>query len=769
MDRQQSERTIARERGRTSVQSASPELLADLAGDFPDPILIVDEQKRVVFLNDSAQALFGPDFRLMDRCPVCRPLSRGVKGLESGDAMIERCLERGESLSRVPLNLEYRFGKTKPTTVTASPIGSSLGFGRGCFVVLREFQADLLSHPVTQLQTATLSSILEHFPTPFFTVAPDLVVTHINEPMEKLTGYSRQEVVGKMTCGQVLNTVQCQTCECILRQVMEHKQPISEVRRVARDKHGRQVPVVVSASIITDPSGRVIGGFEAIRDITPLVEAQKKIDLITELTREGIAMLDEERRILFVNSRMAEIVGQAKEDLVGKKLREVLEPRHPAMGEDLERMLDQSPPLGVQYCRILDQQHSSNDEYRVYEACMAVARLGASALTCIYLRDLTNRLKIERELEKANNFLSNIIHSSVDGIVVVDRSGVPVIYNEGAERILGYRGEEVIGHAGVLDRVFTTASASELIDRLRGAEFGPPGKLNTSQMSFRNKNGEDVPVNFSASLIKEGDKELGIVAIFSDLRETLRMRKKLEETQAQLMQAEKIASLGQLAAGVAHEINNPLAGILIYAEIIQGQLGPAVSIRSDVEEIIAQTLRCKQIVTRLLEFSRQSLGQRALFDVGDIIHRCVELVGHQALFHDIAVTEDYQAEMRQVLGDPGEIQQVFMNLLLNAADAMDGQGRIKITAREEEDEGGVRVWFADTGCGIPESIRDKIFEPFFTTKDPGKGTGLGLSIVYGVIQRHGGMIEVHCPPEGGTTFVIFLPFEGPEQESFLDG
>jgi signal transduction histidine kinase len=294
---------------------------------------------------------------------------------------------------------------------------------------------------------------------------------------------------------------------------------------------------------------------------------------------------------------------------------------------------------------------------------------------------------------------------------------------------------------------------------MRSDEYGPPDKLNTTRMTFFNKNGEEVPVNFSATIIRERGREVASVGIFSDLREILKVHRELEAAQSQLVHTEKIASLGRMAAGVAHEINNPLAGILIYAELLQRDLADDATNRENIEVIINQTMRCQQIVHRLLDFSRQSLGEKKLFDINDVIHRCVELISHQAFFHNIEVIQHLDPFLPQIVGGPGQLQQVITNLLINAADAMHGQGQITIVTRPAPGEDGVVMTFTDTGGGIPLEIRDKIFEPFFTTKPPGKGTGLGLSIVYGVIQRHGGTISADSPPEGGTTFTIRLPLE----------
>jgi two-component system NtrC family sensor kinase len=252
-----------------------------------------------------------------------------------------------------------------------------------------------------------------------------------------------------------------------------------------------------------------------------------------------------------------------------------------------------------------------------------------------------------------------------------------------------------------------------------------------------------------------------------DLRENERMRRELEEAQKQLVQAEKIASLGRLAAGVAHEINNPLAGVLIYADILMKELKGNEQLRKDLEEIISQTLRCKQIVARLLEFSRKSLDERVLLDVNEIIGHCVTLLQHQSLFHNIEIIQELEGDLPQILGNPGELEQVFSNLIINAADAMEGKGRMTISSGAESEAKQVILKFTDTGPGVAPEITEKIFEPFFTTKPVGVGTGLGLSVVYGVIQRHGGTVEVESHPGRGATFIVRLPLESPHVIAFV--
>ena len=759
--------------GMATISGLDLKYLSSIFSTFPDPTMVVNGEGRVVFLNPAAEDLFGCSVHPDNHCPPWHEIL--LIDSEKQQPLIEHCFTGSEPLNRVPIRLRNQQGGWSSLSVTGCPIQDEDGNHTGCLAILRDVRGDLRAQPEIQSQIATLSSILDNFPTPFFTISPDLVITHMNELMEKLTGYTKEEVVGRMVCAAVLCTEECDTEACLLIEAMESRRPIAGIRRVIVDRHGKEIPVVVNASIITDAAGNVIGGFEAVRDISRRVEAEKKIELLAEMTQEGILMADDNRRVIFANSRMAQITGMSKEDIVGTSVGELLSSQHEEMMSDLLREPNQENEDHLRFCSTLESDFSLQDTYRSFETFMATSRVGKETITYLYLRDLTERIEIERELRKANSFLNNIIQSSVDGIVVVDTRGNVLVFNDGAERILGYNAAEVLGHSNVLSEFYDMQLAREMMRRMRSNQYGPPGKLNPSRISFTSKSGEEVPVNFSAAIIMEGGREIGSVGIFSDLREEERMRKELnhlrenermrrelEETHRQLVQAEKIASLGRLAAGVAHEINNPLAGVLIYADMLMKEIKANEKWRKDLEEIIAQTLRCKQIVARLLEFSRQSLEQRVLFDVNEIIGHCVALLQHQSLFHNIEIIQNLETDVPQILGNPGELEQVFTNLMLNAADAMEGRGRITIGSESDLETRQVVVKFSDTGPGISPEIREEIFEPFFTTKPVGIGTGLGLSVVYGVVHRHGGSIEVESPPDRGATFMIRLPLESPD-------
>jgi len=223
------------------------------------------------------------------------------------------------------------------------------------------------------------------------------------------------------------------------------------------------------------------------------------------------------------------------------------------------------------------------------------------------------------------------------------------------------------------------------------------------------------------------------------------------------MESERLAIIGQLAADVAHEINNPLQGIVAYSHLLMERIPGENSTKDSVRKIVNQANRCTEIIRGLLDFSRQRKPQKRPSDVNLILHECVSLIDSQALFHNIQIIKDFKENLPPVVIDPSQMQQVFMNLIMNAAEAMDGNGSLTLTTRLEPVEGFIEIEFTDTGHGISAENLERIFDPFFTTKEMGHGTGLGLAISYGIIKEHQGTISVQSEVDKGTTFVVRLP------------
>ncbi|MBI4811072.1 MAG: cache domain-containing protein [Ignavibacteriales bacterium] len=236
----------------------------------------------------------------------------------------------------------------------------------------------------------------------------------------------------------------------------------------------------------------------------------------------------------------------------------------------------------------------------------------------------------------------------------------------------------------------------------------------------------------------------------------------IRKIHAQLFRSEKLASLGKLAAGVAHEINNPLTGILTNSSLLLDDLDKNDPRREDVDVIVKETIRCREIVKRLLDFARQTKPQKQLININAIIENIILLIRNQTSFRNINIQKNLINDIPEIMADKDQIQQVFINIIINASEAMSKGGLLTIESKLSTNKETILISFADTGPGIPEEIKDKIFDPFVTTKE--QGTGLGLSISYGIIEQHGGEISMESKRGEGTTFIIQLPVNSLEGE-----
>lgn len=273
--------------------------------------------------------------------------------------------------------------------------------------------------------------------------------------------------------------------------------------------------------------------------------------------------------------------------------------------------------------------------------------------------------------------------------------------------------------------------------------------------------------------------EMGILAkafnsMIKDLKEARDQREKwtqkleeevrkktaeIERTHANLIQTEKLASLGRMAAGVAHEINNPLTGVVTFAHLLKKHFKPGSAAESDLNVIIEQSERCSKIISNLLTFARATPSEKGNVNINDVLSRTIFMIKNQAKFHHIKFDINLDDRQFVIMGDTSQFQQIFLNMFINAADAMSGRGTITVATRsvEEENREFVEIEFTDEGCGIKEEQMSRLFEPFYTTKPVGKGTGLGLSVSHGIAKHMGGHIKVKSAVGKGTSFFVRLP------------
>lgn len=272
---------------------------------------------------------------------------------------------------------------------------------------------------------------------------------------------------------------------------------------------------------------------------------------------------------------------------------------------------------------------------------------------------------------------------------------------------------------------------------------------------------KDIAVgNLDTGVDVRSNDELGDLAqSFNAMANALKQRdKQLKDYAARkIMESERLALIGQLAANVAHELNNPLQGIVTYSHLLLEKVPQDSPTRPSLERIVTQANRCRDIIRGLLDFSRQRKPDKTICSIDSVLEECVAFVENQASFHNIQLETHFNDDLPKIVVDPSQMQQVFMNMIINAAEAMEEGGKLTVATNLDPAENFVEVEFSDTGHGIAQEHMEKIFDPFFTTKEVGHGTGLGLAISYGIVKEHAGTISVESEVGKGSTFIIRLP------------
>ena len=731
------------------------EMFQSIAELGNDGILVFDERHQIQFSNRMASEITGYSNKALLKMSVLSLLGKPHPSfIEDLFIHPERYGEKTCSQIQLPASN----GESKEAEICIALAKTPLGVRKG-YAYLRDITESKRMERRIQEATQQFEKIAEMGDDGILVFDQAFKIIFANQMASEITGIPKEDLIGR-NFFSVIGKEDKQFLEgTVTRGVGIGEKLCTEMSILASQDRVKDAEVCIG---LAESDTGEVKTYAYIRDITErkkferdIKDSEEKLRNLFERVRHGLFISSKEGKFLDCNQALLDMLGYpTKEEFlkidivqdlyVNPDDRKVFQERIEREGHVNDMEVEFKKKDGDKITVLLTSHPIKNEKGVV---------VGYQGINL----DISERKRIENQLREANEFFLNLIESSVDGIIAADMKGNIIIFNKGAEALTGYTAEEVIGKLHIT-KIYREGVAKEIMKKLRSQEYGGVGKFIPTQLNALNKFGQEIPIQLSAALIYNGSgQEIASVGIFTDLRPRLNMEKKLQETHLQLVSSEKMASLGKLAAGIAHEINNPLGGILIYSSLMMEDLPEEDPRRGDLVRIVQETGRCKEIVKSLLEFARQTEPKMEPTDINRAISDGLFFLVNQALFHNIQIVKKLDSFLPFVRANASQLKQVFMNIIVNAAEAMHGNGTLTIATFRAPERKTVFVEFADTGEGIPQENLTRIFDPFFTTKEVGKGTGLGLATSYGIIEDHGGKISVKSQVGKGTTFTIELP------------
>jgi len=487
-----------------------------------------------------------------------------------------------------------------------------------------------------------------------------------------------------------------------------------------------------------------------------LRRSEEKYRTLVETTNTGYLIVDLQGRVIDANAEYVKITGHhSLDEILGRSVIEW------TAKHDLERNAEELKKCGQKgFVRNLEIDYVNKDgKITPIEINATVIETQEGRRILSLCRDITERKSMEEALRESEEFLKTIFSSMTDGMVVTDLNGKILRTNNYFCDLLGYKPEELVGKSGLTYYPKEDwRRIKESFERFKKEQ----SDITRWEINLLAKNGDLIPVSSRRTLLKDKDgKPFAVMAIFRDIRE-------MKLLQSQLIQAEKLSATGELISGVAHELNNPLTGIVGYSEILLKDNSLSDKTRGRIKTIYEQANRCKNIILNLLKFARKYEAKKIPIDINEVIDSTLNLNLYEMESNGIKVIKDLKRDIPKTFADLNQLQSVILNLIQNANHALltktEGEKVLKIKTENCKDK--IIIEVSDTGIGISDENIKKVFDPFFTTKEVGKGTGLGLSIVHGIIKEHSGDITVRSKKGQGTTFTVELPALLKSQEKF---
>jgi len=728
------------------------ERLAAVVESSDDAIIGNSPQGTITAWNPGAENLFGYSASEAMGKPT-QMLVPPERANEESDILAR--VARGERLDHFETVRVQKDGKRVDVSVTVSPIRDRSGAIVGASKTARDISERKCAEEELRKSEDRFSKAFRQSPVAI-TIATEAEGQYLdaNESFLRMTGFPRADVIGHTSFDLAFWVLPSLRVD--LLRLLQGGGNVIDVRMQFKNSTGEIREAELSWERIEVEGQPCLLSF--MRDVTERMRSDERLqeyERVVEGLVDMIVVVDRDYRYIIANRSFLNYRDMAREQVIGHRVDEILEKN---IFESLVRKKMDECFGGkvVQY--ELKYDYPKLGERALLASYFPIAGpMGIERIACV-LRDITERKRAEEMLRKSEDRFSKAFRQSPLAITIsTEAEGMYLDTNESFLKMTGYAREDVIGHTASELRFWALPSLrTELLGELRKG-----AAVMDHRMEFKTSKGETREAELSWDEI-EVDGQSCLLAFMRDITETQRL-------EAQFRQAQKMEAVGRLAGGVAHDFNNMLSVIIGYSDLSVDLVAPQSSVKRYLVQIKKASERAALLTRQLLAFSRQQIVFPRILDLNDVVSNLATML-LRMVGESISVSFQPTKPLGSIKADPGQIEQILMNLVVNARDAMPRGGEILVeTAHAELDEQyasehtgsqpGRHVVLAvsDTGCGIDERIKSKIFEPFFTTKGIGQGTGLGLSTVYGIVTQNKGSICVDSEPGKGTTFKIYFP------------
>ncbi|HEY55611.1 MAG TPA: PAS domain S-box protein [Dehalococcoidia bacterium] len=583
------------------------------------------------------------------------------------------------------------------------------------------------------------------------------VFTFVSPKIKDTLGYDVDEVVGKRRTLDFAPKREAQKWLPRYKKINAKRVPFSGVEITHIHKNGNPIVFEASGAPFFDSAGNFQGFVGINKDITERKQAEEEVkrqkayfQQLFDNSPEGIALLDESDRFVQVNKGFETLFGYQTGEIKGRFIKEVLVP------EDLiEEAFSSSRVALSNQVRRKETVRKRKDGSLVEVEVIAYPIRFDSQTVGVYAiySDITERKQAERALRESQEFSSSLLENSPNPKFVVNPDTSVKYVNPAFEKLTGFTSAEIAGTEAPYPW-WPEEGKREMAPSFKNAMV--TGGRRTERV-MRKKNGGRFWVAINSAPVVHEDKLLYFLVSWLDITE----RKQMEEERMELEQkahlASRLASVGEMAAGIAHEINNPMTSVIGFSQLLMDAELPD-DVKEDITVIHKEAQRAANVARNLLTFARKQAPTKQPTNMNSIIEGVLKLRAYEQGVSNIRVNTRFASDLPEVMADYSQLQQVFINIILNAEGAMLDAGKGgTLTVTTQMVNGSVRASFNDSGPGISKGNLNRIFDPFFTTKEVGKGTGLGLSVCHGIVAEHGGKIYAKSKPGSGATFVVELP------------